>query len=98
MLLMVDKDRGFKAYYDKVINSNVGSSQSFTAGKESHKYVRLWIKSKGNRQIQYDQSSTNYITNNPILVYVIPYDSYGTLTTDNIASLAYYCRLYYKDP
>ena len=30
-------------------------------------------------------------------LYIIPYDAYGTLYSDNIASCAYDCRLYYKD-
>ena len=35
--------------------------------------------------------------NNPLAVYLIPYDSYGSLTTDNIASIAWTMRLYWKD-
>lgn len=31
------------------------------------------------------------------LMYIVPYDSYGTLTTDNIASYAYSRKTYYKD-
>lgn len=100
MLLPLDKDRGFKAYYDKVINNNTGYSARISGsflGAESHKMVRLWIKSKkGANTIVFGQSNSG-IVNNPLLLYVIPYDSYGTLISDNIASCSYYMRMYYKD-
>jgi hypothetical protein len=42
-------------------------------------------------------SATQNIVNSPLLLYVIPYDSYGTLITDNIASYSYSMRMRYKD-
>jgi hypothetical protein len=60
-------------------------------------YKKLWIKKKNARDIVFDSTGSNQIVNNPIHVWVIPYDSYGTLTTDNIASLAYQGCVYYKD-
>lgn len=106
MLLPLDKDSGIKAYYDKVFNLQLGQSSTEIpilgwAGKEVHMLKKFWIKSKGTRAIQYDPGAgagVNYtIANNPLLVYVIPYDSYGSLKTDNIASCAYRARLYFKD-
>jgi len=100
MILPLDKDRGIKAFYDKTFNLQLGTSNVEVpilgyVGKELHMVKKFWIKSKG-RPIQYDQASAT-IVNNPLLVYVIPYDSYGTLKTDNIASVSYFSRLYYKD-
>jgi len=93
----LDSDRGFKALYDRVISLETGTSGTAAGvNKESHKYVKLWIKRKTSRPVVYDQGN-QIIINNPLLIYVIPYDSYGTLFTDNVASLAFYCRLYYKD-
>lgn len=105
MILPLDKDRGVKAFYDKTFNLQLGTSNTEIpilgyVGKESHMTKKFWIKSKG-RPIQFDPAAgatTIYtIVNNPLLVYVIPYDSFGTLKTDNIASVSYHARLYFKD-
>ncbi len=70
---------------------------SITAtGKEAHSLVSIWLKRKDARPIVYNQG-TNNIINSPLLLYIIPYDSYGTLISDNIASYAFHYRLYYKD-
>jgi hypothetical protein len=69
----------------------------YFGGKEFHYYKKLWIKKKGARDIVYDSTNSDQIVNNPVHVWVIPYDSYGTLTTDNIASMAYQGKIYYKD-
>jgi len=105
MIMPLDKDRGFKAFYDKTFNLQLGNSSSEVpilgyVGKECHMVKKFWIKSKG-RAIQYDPGAgagvLYSIVNNPLLVYVIPYDSFGTPKTDNIATCAYQARLYYKD-
>jgi len=105
MILPLDKDRGIKAFYDKTFNLQLGTSNVEVpilgyVGKELHMVKKFWIKSKG-RPIQFDPAAgvgtNSTIANNPLLVYVIPYDSYGTLKTDNIASVSYFARLYYKD-
>lgn len=106
MLYPLDKDKGVKAFYDRVITLNVGFSAS-SAGtsvapsannirREPHVYKSLWIKRKRARDIVFDTTSST-IVNKPLAVYVIPYDSFGTLTTDNIASVAGFMRMYYKD-
>jgi len=98
MIRMLDTDRGVKVIYDRVFNLN----QAFVGGsnlpqKEGHIYKKLWIRKKQARTIVYDSTGSNQIVNNPIHVWLIPYDSYGTLTTDNIASMAYQGCVYYKD-
>lgn len=100
MIRLLDTDRGVKALYDKVVNNQIGFSSyplGGAGGKEVHMYKKLWIKPKNARDIVYDSTGSNQIVNNPIAVWVIPYDSYGTLTTDNIASMAYQGCVYYKD-
>lgn len=94
---MIDNDKGVRAYYDKVFSNEIGYSwaASGNAPRENHKFVRLKIKRKSSRPIQYD--AENNTINNPVAIYVIPYDSYGTLQTDNIASCAITYRLYFKD-
>jgi len=98
MIRPLDKDRGVKALYDKVftVQSNVAFSDVGHT-RETHMYKKLWIKSKRARDIVFDSVNNNQIVNRPLHVWVIPYDSYGTLTTDNIASIAYQGTIYYKD-
>jgi len=96
LCLNADKDRGVKFLYDKI--HYPGATQvNNTAGKEKSKVLKLWIKRKNANKIIYDQDYA-YISNKPIAVYVIPYEQYNTLQTDNVASIAGQMRLYYKDP
>lgn len=97
MLLKADSDRGIKFLYDRTFNLQVGNSTNGTVQKEAHMLKKLWIRSKKGRDVVYDSSGANVIVNNPIVMTLIPYDSYGTLTTDNIASCAYQGYIYYKD-
>lgn len=89
-----DKEKGIKVLYDRVI-SNEFKGGLVTTNKESHKLVKIWVKRKRSRPICYDRNEA--LVNNFMALYVIPYDSYGTLTTDNIASCAQFYRLYFKD-
>jgi hypothetical protein len=57
------------------------------ANKEKHRVIKLWIKRKNSRKILY--STDGNIVNSPLSLYIIPYDSYGTLVSDNIASCAF---------
>jgi len=101
LIMSLDKDRGIKALYDRVFTHQAGNSSAATGaapvGREYHHYKKLWIKSKKPRDIVYDSTGSNQIVNNPIMVWIIPYDSYGTLQTDNVASVAYQGTVYYKD-
>ena len=97
MVLKADTDKGIKFLYDKTFNLQLGASNNGQATKECHMLKKLWIKSKKGREIIYDSTGANIIVNNPIVMTIIPYDSYGTLTTDNIASCAYQGYIYFKD-
>lgn len=97
LIRTLDKDRGIKALYDKVFSVERGNAVSGVSLKESHVTKKLWIKSKRSRDIVYDSTGSNQIVNNPIMVWLIPYDSYGTPQTDNVASCAYQGTIYYKD-
>nr|WAE42933.1 MAG: capsid protein [Cressdnaviricota sp.] len=92
-----DKEKGIKVLYDKIVKITTpwGDATGNTQ-KECSKTHNLWIKRKSSRPIVYDNNG--YVLNNYFSLYVIPYDAYGSLTTDNIASMAYFYRLYWKDP
>lgn len=96
-LLPWDKEKGIKVLYDKVIKitSPWGDATGNTQ-KECSRDFKFFIKRKNARPIKFD---TNFnILNNPLSIYIIPYDAYGSLTTDNIASCAFMYRMYWKDP
>jgi len=102
MLMNADSDRGIKFLYDKIhtLGDNQPGAYTNVSGwvrKERTKVIRLWIKSKKSRDIIFDSTNSSQIVNNPILMWAIPYEQYSTLQTDEVASIAYEGKLYYKD-
>lgn len=92
---IVAKDKGIRTLYDRVHSVEIGYSDVAGVGsKECHRLVQVYIRRNG-KPILFDDN--NAVINNPIAAYVIPYDSYGTLQTDNIASCEVFARHYYKD-
>lgn len=99
MLWPADKDVGVKFLYDRIHRLDSSFVAARAAGglsKEPTKMIKLWIKRKRSRDIVYNTTSTAII-NKPLAVYCIPYEQFGTLTTDNVASMAGFMRMYYKD-
>lgn len=86
----------------KVVRFNLQTSaQRITgadtfSGAESHKAITVWLPLK-NRTIKYQNGSSlpRFVD---VGYSIVAYDSYGTLTTDNIASYAVNRKLYFKDP
>lgn len=85
--------------YDKTITLN--SPNGWVDGLDNHKEVSKIVNinykiPKTHQKVLYDDGGSvpkRFIYQ----LYIVPYDSYGTLTTDNIASYAYSRRLYFKD-
>lgn len=96
MTLPADTDRGVKVLYDRVHRMSPMQKDIGNTGKEMTKLVKLWIKRKRAGPIIYDTTNSTLV-NRPLAVYVIPYEQYSTLTTDNVASCAGFLRMYYKD-
>lgn len=97
MTMPIDTEKGIKVLYDKVFRNELGNCNTGTGVmKECHLFKKLWIKRKRSNNIMFDTAGVEII-NKPLNIYVIPYDSYGTLTTDNVASCAWTATLYYKD-
>ena len=91
----VDKEKGIKVLYDKVFKIATPWGAASGDQFECSKVFNFYIKRKKSRAIKFDV--TNSIVNNPMGLYIVPYDAWGSLQTDNIASCSYWCRLYYKD-
>jgi len=102
--MMDDIDREYVTpVYQKIFNLQMGFSASVqaaiagdTEGREAHKYLSFYIPLK-NKVIQYTDGSTipKFIDYG---FRIVPYDSYGTLETDIIASMSFQYKLYFKDP
>jgi len=99
MLMNADSDRGVRFLYDKIhrVGPQTFGYAASQYQKEQTKVLRLWIKSKRSRDIVFDSTNSSQIVNNPILMWAIPYEQYSTKETDEIASIAYEGKLYYKD-
>lgn len=65
--------------------------------REAHKYIKYYLPLK-NAKIKYIADDSGTPRNYDYGFAVIPYDSYGTLTTDIVASFAYNAKFYFKDP
>lgn len=82
--------------YQKVFNlqNNIAFSDP-THTREAHTYRKIWIPLKDKKIIYNNGGSIPKFID--YAFFIVPYDSYGTLTTDNIASFAYEQQLYFKD-
>ena len=65
-------------------------------GAEGHRAVSVWLPMR-NKKIKYENGSGIPMFED-YGFSVVAYDSFGTLTTDNIASFAYNRKFYFKDP
>lgn len=101
LLSWVKPDCGIKVLYDKIIKNERGFSAiaSAVAGdqdnKEAHKMIKFYIKSKPGSKLMWDPMGG--LVNKPIAMYIIAYDSFGTLVGDNVASCAINTKYYWKD-
>lgn len=93
-----DKDKGVKFYYDRIhtVAQEYGFPDSGQTLKEKTKTLKLWIKRKRSGNIKFDTNG-NTLVNSPVAIYVLPYEQYNTFTTDKIATVTGFMRMYYKD-
>lgn len=103
MLREIDPDK-IKVLATKTFNLQVGVSAIPNGDvtnnwnrREAHKIVKFWIPLK-NQKIIYDGDNSGTPRFTDIGFSIVPYDSYGTLTTDNIASYSFIHKFYFKDP
>lgn len=66
-------------------------------GKEHSYYRECWL-SLNNKKIQYRRDTGGIPKGWDLGFCVVPYDAFGTLATDNIASFAWSSTFYFKDP
>lgn len=83
--------------YSGVPKTNTGNTLYDPVAKEAHKLLKIWIPLK-NKKVVYESDNSGVPKWSDIGFAIVPYDSYGTLTTDNIASFSYQTKFYFKDP
>lgn len=84
---------GIKYLVDKTYNLQVGQSGTNTSDKECHMRKSFYFRPKYNRM----RYNGNYPQGKVFFLGLMCYDSYGTLTTDNIASYSFCQKLFWKD-
>lgn len=101
--IMDDIDvESYTPVYQKIFNLQVGYSAYATGtagdtdGREAHKYLSIWVPLKDKKIVYNDGGQLPKFTNYGF--FIVPYDSFGTLITDNIASFTYIYKYYFKDP
>lgn len=101
--IMDDIDKEYVSVaYQKIFNLQVGYSAYSTAtagdtdSREAHTYKQIWIPLKNKKVTYPDAGALPKFFNYGFCI--LPYDSWGTLTTDNIASFSYQYKFYFKDP
>lgn len=104
MLRDIDVER-IKILKVKMFTLNVGTSFTGTnnsnaynvTGREAHKYMKIYVPLK-NAKVKYIADDSGTPMRYDIGLAVMAYDSYGTLTTDTIASYGVNAKFYFKDP
>jgi hypothetical protein len=97
MCLPIDTDRGVKPYYDVIHNLQTGFSGNVEGAWADREYqIKIKLARKDAKRIVFDSGAQN-IVNSPLALYVIPYDSRGTLVSDNVRSYVYSMCMNYKD-
>lgn len=99
MLDYVDTDK-YSVVYHKILQPMSGdySLESGATNKEHSRLLKIWIPTKGKIQYQVDGGAIPKYQSRNLNLVVLAYDTFGSLTTDNIASFAGAYRFYFKDP
>ena len=99
MLDYIDSDK-YTIKYHKMIKP-LGGDYSLESGATNREHSNfLNIKFALNRPVKFnsDAGIIPKLQKDCLVLGVVAYDAYGTLQADNIASLAYVSRVYFKDP
>lgn len=76
---------------------SINSTYNYSDSYEKSYFKELWIPLK-DKKILYRKENDTLPQYTTLGVAIVPYDAFGTGTTDNIASYAWSSTFYYKDP
>lgn len=89
------KKEGVRVLYDKTYTLQTLGVRAVPVAGDSRLFKKLYIKSKRGSKLMWQQDGS--LANKPVGVWVVPYDAYNTLRTDNLGFLNYTYKLYFKD-
>lgn len=101
MIDTMDKD-GVKVHknmlvYPKNISANLTAYPEPETNKEVTSFRKVWVPYRTKVKYASDVSNTE-LTNRSYYCLVMAYDTYGTLTSDNIGAVQCWQRMFYRDP
>lgn len=95
--IIKSSDSGIKVLYDRMWTGTAkGKTEDADELGDNRFFKKIWIKAKRGSKLTWQQDG--YLKNNPIGVWVIPYDDYNTLRTDILGRCSFTYKLYFKDP
>lgn len=90
------KVEGVKVLYDNIVTFKaLGSTDTTSTSGDNRLFKRIYVKSKPGAKVSWGQDGK--VQNKPVGVWVVPYDEYGSLRSDNILSCSYTYKMYFKD-
>ncbi len=98
------KKEGVKVLLDRMIHGytqstfvsqGAGGSAPAMSSQAFNKFIKFYVRSKRGSKIKWMEDGK--IANNPVGVWVIPYENYATLRTDNVAFVSYSYKMFWKD-
>ena len=83
--------------YPKNISANLVAFPEEEVAREVTSFRKVWIPYR--TKVRYaNNGAYTELTNRSFYVLVMAYDTYGTLSTDNIGAVQCWQRFYYRDP
>lgn len=98
------KKEGVKVLYDKMIHgytqstfvsTGAGGGAATMASQAYNKFIKFYIRSKKGSKIKWMEDGR--LANNPVGVWVIPYENYDTLRSDVVAHVSFSYKMYWRD-
>lgn len=95
--MIKSSDSGIKVLYDKMWTGTArGKTEDVDERGDNRFFKKIYIRAKKGSKLTWQ--TDGYLSNNPIGVWVIPYDDYATLRTDKLGWCSFTYKLYFKDP
>ena len=89
------KREGVKVLYDKLISMKSTAAGALVPAGYNRFFKKIYLKSKGSCKLKWQQDGS--LANKPVGVWVIPYDTYSTLSSSDLGTCAFTYKLYFKD-
>jgi len=98
------KKEGVKVLYDKMIHGYTQSTFVSNGGgggvpamssQAYNKFLKFYVRSKKGSKIKWMEDGQ--IANNPVGVWVIPYENYATTRLDKVAAVSFSYKMYWRD-